>query len=655
MESNLEKFLSNPYDFIETASVKDLVQIAKLSDIAYYNNDEPIMSDDEYDLIRDRIKELDPSNSYLAKPAHQSSEQTATQTVTNKEKQALPYKMGSMNKFKTEDFNQIESFKLSYPGPWVISDKLDGVSALYILDPDSPPQLYTRGNGTIGTIITNLLSLITIAKPKVTTRTVIRGELIMSKKSFVKYSNDMANARNMVAGIVNAKTIDKSKAKDIDFVAYEMIEPWGTYQEQFTKLTKLKFNVVNYFLTSDISIGNLSSILTDRKKSSNYECDGIIVSFNSPEKRVELGNPSYAFAFKNLAELETAIVKVKEVQWNVSKDKYFKPKLIIEQTKLSGVTIQNVTAFNAKYVWDNCIGPGAEIKLVRSGDVIPHILEVTKPATSKTPQFPPDDIYEWNETEVDIIALDSSTQHRVKELTFFCAKIDIANLSEGNITKMIDAGIDTIPKIISVTKGELGQVEGFKEKMVEKIYKEIQTKKETMSLLQFMVGSNCFGHGMGERKIKKVLDAHPDIIYQYIEKKEQVLINQLALIDGFEQITSTQFIKGMGNFLELLNQIPEEVQNRLLLDVEMDEPKGTALQGIKIVFSGFRDKSWEKIIVEQGGEVTTSVSKNTKLLVTTQEDIDAKTNSKVVKAYELGIKVLSKEQFENQYILKTGN
>jgi NAD-dependent DNA ligase len=191
--------------------------------------------------------------------------------------------------------------------------------------------------------------------------------------------------------------------------------------------------------------------------------------------------------------------------------------------------------------------------------------------------------------------------------------------------------------------------------MVEKIYKEIQSKKETMSLLQFMVGSNTFGHGMGERKIKKVLDAHPDIIYQYIEKKGHVLINQLARIDGFEQITSTQFIKGMGKFLHLLNQIPEQVQNRLLLDVEIDEPKGILFQGIKVVFSGFRDKSWEKIIIEHGGEVTTSVTKNTKLLVTTQEDIDSKTNSKVVKAYELGVKVLSKEQFKTDYISKAGD
>jgi len=652
MKSNLELFLEDPYGFIENSSVKDLVEISKQADISYYNNDEPIISDQEYDLIRDRIIELDPSNPYLSKPAHQQVK--LTNTITNKEKISLPYTMGSMNKFKPENSDQIVQFGNKYSAPWIVSDKLDGVSALYIVDPDGTKTLYTRGDGFIGTIISNLIPIINIPKPKVKSRIVVRGELIISKKAFEKHSSIMANARNMVAGIVNAKTVDKSKAQDIDFVAYEMIEPWDSYTNQFEKLSKLKFNVVHHTKTSDLSITILSTILSDRKKSSPYECDGIIIAFDSPSTRVPSGNPDYAFAFKNLAELETAIVKVIKVEWNVSKDKYLKPKLIINPTKLSGVTISNVTAFNAKYIVDNCLGPGAEIKLVRSGDVIPHILEVTKKATGSIPQLPPEDTYEWNATSVDIIALDGSKQHLVKELTYFCSKLDIANLSEGNISKMIDAGIDSIPAILSVTKEELGQVEGFKDKMIDKIYTQIHTRVNEATLIEYMVGSNKFGHGMGERKIKKILDEIPDIIYQYIEKKDAQLINQIIQLEGFDKITATQFIKGMGNFLKLLNEIPDSIQHRLLLEVQEEDvgSKTTSgkMQGLKVVFSGFRDKEWEKKIVSLGGEVSTSVSKNTKILVTTAEDIVAKTNAKVLKAFELGVQLMSKEEFETKYI-----
>jgi DNA ligase (NAD+) len=181
--TNLERFLKDPYEFIETASIKDLIDIAKQADDAYYNNDDPIMEDDEYDLIIDRIKQLDKTNAYLVKPAHQQ-----IQKVTSKNKVTLPYTMGSMNKVKPDNIDFINNFKNKYKDNWVISDKLDGVSALLVIDPITKQNnLYTRGNGTIGTDITNLLDIINIKINKnIKTKLVVRGELIMSKSKFKK-------------------------------------------------------------------------------------------------------------------------------------------------------------------------------------------------------------------------------------------------------------------------------------------------------------------------------------------------------------------------------------------------------------------------------------------------------------------------------------
>lgn len=645
--SKLEIFLSDPYDFIINASIDDLIEIAKQADIAYYNNDEPIISDNEYDLIVDRIKEIDPTNPYLSKPAHTQIQ--LTDTITDKEKAVLPYSMGSMDKHKPGDEHQIEKYKKEFPAPWILSDKLDGVSALYILNHDSESELYTRGTGKIGTVVTNLIPLINIAKPKVKRRIAIRGELIMSKRNFEKYADKMANARNMVAGIVNAKTINKNRAKDIDFVAYEMIDPWDTYINQYKELTRLKFNVVYHILVD--TLNNLTDILRDRRENSPYECDGIIVAHNAPRQRSLSDTPEYAFAFKDNAGLAFGYVIVKEVEWNVSKDRYLKPTLKFDPIKLSGVKIKSITGFNAKYILENCIGPGAKLKIVRSGDVIPYILNVEEPSTSRTPDLPPLDTYEWNETEVDIIAIEESEQHRVKELVFFCTNMKIKNLSEGNIKKMIDVGIDTIPKLLSVTKKKLESVEGFKEKMASKIYEEIKSKLETASLLDFMVGSNCFGRGIGSKKIKKILEEIPDIIYQYIEQNDHVLINKIVEIDGFDTITATRFINGMQKFLNLLKDIPDVMQNRIILDVFTEEEQlGNELEGAKVVFSGFRNKDWEKIVESLGGQVTTVVSKKTTLLVTRKADIEANKNDKLLKAKEYGVKIMSQEEFEKHYI-----
>jgi len=651
--TELELFLDDPYAFIENGNIQDLIKIAKQADIAYYNNDQPIMSDDEYDMIIDRIKKLDPKNEYLKKVGA-PVEVTGQQKINKKNKVVLPYTMGSMNKIRPENIDILNNFQKKYEGPWIVTDKLDGVSALLVLDPvNKINSLYTRGDGIIGTDISNLLEIINLKIPSnLKKKIVIRGELVISKNKFKKYSSTMANPRNMVSGIVNAKKNDISKVKDVDFVGYEVIEPWLSYLDQFKLLEKYKIITVYNTIINDLSIQHLSTILKDRRSNSDYECDGIIIAYNLPENRVSSGNPDYAFAYKSLESLESAIVTVQEVEWNVSKDGYLKPKLILNPTKLSGVIIKSVTAFNAKYIVDNSIGQGSQIKLVRSGDVIPYILEVVK--KSKTASLPEDSSYEWNESGVDIIANKSSNEQKIKELSFFCSKLDIKNISKGIIAKFIEVGIDTIPKILGVTKLKLSEVENFKDKMVNKIYDTITTRSKEITLLELMVASNSFGHGIGEKKIKKILDVYPDIIYLYIENQNNILIKMIKDIDGFDTITASQFVLNMKYFLEILNKIPQIIQERLMLDISenSEDPENSSLKNIKIVFSGFRNKDWEKIIEKKGGEILTKVSKNTNILVSTKKDINTKTNSKIITAIDLKVKILSKEQFEQDYINK---
>lgn len=643
--NNLEEFFKDPFDFIETATIDELIEIAIIADKAFFNG-ESIMTDEEYDLIIDRIKVIDPNNNYLIKVGAPISD---NQIITSKNKVVLPYKMGSMDKIRPEHIDQLNNFKKKYPQDWIVSDKLDGVSALLIIEPNNKAKLYTRGNGLIGTDISNLLSIINIKIKKTNTTIVIRGELIISKKNFAKYKDEMANARNMVSGIVNAKNIDKKKAKDIDFVAYEMLEPWSSFSNQYSKLGEINMKVVHHTPLLDLTFIHLSEILKKRKIESDYECDGIIICYNNPIIRIETAtNPDYAFAFKNLADQDSAIVKVIDVEWNISKDGYIKPRLVLEPTKLSGVIISHVTAFNAKYILENKIGPGTIIKLVRSGDVIPHILEIIK--QSNQAQMPEIN-FKWNDSGVDIIADANSNEQKIKELAFFCSKLDIKNISEGVITKFIQAGIDSIPKILSVTKNELETVENFKDKMINKIFSSIHDRAKTMTLVEFMIASNTFGHGIGEKKIKKILDTYPDIIYQYIEKNDILLIDQIKTIDGFDTITATKFIKSMPIFLYLLNLIPEEIQSRILLEeVKETNQVNNKFEMLKIVFSGFRNKDWEKIIVDNGGEVITAVSKNTSILVSNKEDIIAGTNSKIKKAKELGIKIMNQEEFKKEFI-----
>jgi NAD-dependent DNA ligase len=626
MELVLE-FKKDPNDFIENNNVKQLIKLAKYLSSKYYSS-EPIVSDDEYDLLIDKIKYIEPKNSFLKEIGTDCKQNNIVD---------LPFYMGSMDKIKNS--KNIIDWSSKYDGPYYISDKLDGISALLELDKKHGNKLYTRGNGSQGNDITPLIKYLNI--PQIDAEyVVLRGELIMSKDKFKKYSDKMANARNLVCGTVNSKKVNKERMKDIDFVAYEIIEPWLSIKDQFKALEKHKFKTVYNTFLENIDINNLSSLLLERKDNSEYDIDGIIVSYGNPEKRLEDGNPDYAFAFKQTFENQTVDVKVLDVEWNESKNGYLKPRLILEPTKLSGVIIKHVTAFNAKYIKDNNIGPNTIIKLVRSGDVIPHILQVIKPTKAKMPDID----FIWTESKVDIIAKKQSIDGLVQSLTFSVQKLKIKNVNEGIIKKLVEKDIKTIIDLININKDFLLEIDGFKEKKAELVFNSINDAIQNITLLDFMVASNTLGRGLGEKKIKKILDTYPNII----AKHEKDIYNKILKLEGFDEITTKLFTENLDEFIKLFNKLPSKLKKKLLIIVEKKNVNNR-FNNLKIVFSGFRNKEWETIIEEEGGNVVTTVSKNTDILISKKEDIELATNAKITKALSLKITILTPEQFEKKY------
>jgi len=650
-QSTIDELSNDPTTFVLNNDYDTIINIIQYTNDKY-RNDQPVISDEIYDFLIDTIKDIDPENQVL---------KLIGAKVSSKNKVKLPYFMGSMDKVKPTDQTVLLKWLSKYKGPYIYSDKLDGVSGLLYYS-QNKLKLYTRGDGHEGTDISNLIKLIpslsNLNKKKLSDGMAIRGELIMSRNKFEKYSNKMANARNMVSGIVNSKTVDINITSDIDFVAYEMINPWVPNQlDQWKQLDNFGLKVVEYGYI-DVEFDKMSKVLNQRKSDSMYNIDGIIISNNklNSERTID-ANPEYAFAFKDSTLLETANVEVIGVEWSISKDKYIKPVLKLIPTKLSGVTISNVTANNAKFIVDNKLGPGAIIELIRSGDVIPKIQKIIKPAISGEAQLP-DIEYTWTKTGVDIIATQGGIDQKVKELTFFFKILNISNLDESTVRKLIDASIDSIPKILLITKNDLSKVEGFKERMTEKIYNNIQDRIKDITILDLMHASNTFGHGIGERKLKKIMSVYPDIIKLYQDYDQDDIINKIKEIDGFDVKTAEYFTIGLDNFIDLFNNLTPDMRKKLRLSIvkyqELDDlkedNKDNKFLDKTIVFSGFRNKEWEKIIESHGGKIGSAISSNTSLLVTTLKDIEEGTNSKVIKAKNLNIPILTKEQFEDQYI-----
>ncbi len=619
------------WEILPELTVEDLEEVIKLSADRYYNTSESLISDEYYDALTDKLRELNPESDIFKQ----------TGAPTKGKKVRLPYWMGSMNKAKTPE--EIDKDTRNYSGPFIVSDKLDGISCLLILS-KGKYTLYTRGDGSYGQNITHLFDLVNMSDEDLVGNTnfAVRGELIMSKKNFEKYAGQMANARNMVAGIVNSKpeSVNKTYAADTDFIAYELIEPILKPSDQMKKLKSYGFNVVHYDLYTDIDFGILDGILQKRKKKSVYEIDGIIIGDNKKHARNTSGNPPYSFAYKGKSQ--NAITKVIEVLWKPGKDGHLKPRIHYEPVHLSGATLKSTTGFNARYIKKHRIGPGAEIRIVRSGDTIPYIMDIIRPA--KRPSLPDVD-YEWNETEVEIILKNASENKTViiQRLTKFLRDIEVKNMSEGIVTKLVNAGYDSIPAVMKLKVSDLLKLEGFQQTLSEKLIKNLDEGLSKLTILKLMVASNCFGRGFGERKLRRIMDEHPSIVAEYTQSKKKAWSEKLVRIEGFDILTVNKFLSSLPEFQDFYKNIKKI---RPIKPHTMKFKKNGTFTNAVIVFTGFRKKEWKSFIESEGGRVSDKISKNTTLLIYNDGE---ESSSKYLGAKKLGIETIPKSKFGKKY------
>lgn len=635
----INKFRKNVTGTLNKLSSNDFTHILRELTKAYHNQS-PLLTDNEYDIIKDYF-EINCPLAYS-----EWSKEVGAPVEQNKNKATLPYQMGSMDKIKP-DTNEIILWTKKFKGPYVLSCKLDGVSGLYTTE-EKTPKLYTRGDGKVGQDISYLIPYLNLPKNK---GLVIRGEFIIQKNVFeAKYKNEFANPRNMVAGIINHKTVDKNKIADVHFVAYEVIKPVLNPNEQMEFLKNdLKAECVLNRLESNISNELLSQQLIDNRRLYEYEIDGIIVTNNKMYER-KPGNPEHAFAFKMVLSDQLAEATVIDVIWSPSKDGYLKPRVQILPINLGGVKIEYATGFNGAFIQNNKIGIGAIIKIIRSGDVIPHILNVTVPAQAAKM---PTQSYKWNSTNVDIILenMEQDETVREKNISGFFKGIEVDGLGSGNISRIIEAKYDTVPKIINMTTTDFLKVEGFKSTMANKIYNGIKEKLSTASLITLMTSSNLFGRTLGEKKIELIMNEYPDILIsketntqktQKIQKVKGIAEKSAAsFVENIE--TFNNFIKECGLENKLHNQPKKENKDKDLGQHFITE---SPLFNKTIIMTGFRDKNLEDKIKNSGAKLGTSVSKNTHLVIVKHLEEDT---GKASDAKKLGVPLITVEDFVNKY------
>jgi NAD-dependent DNA ligase len=629
--ANLERFKHEGISVLDKLNEKMLTDMIRYSNSVYYNS-EPILTDNQYDIVKEYTAKKFPSNAAVIEIG----------AVALRNKAQLPYEMASMDKIKP-DTGALTEWSQKYKGPYILSCKLDGVSGLYTTE-GPQPKLYTRGNGTVGQDISYLIPHLKLPNTK---GVAIRGEFIIPKAVFEsKYKDKFANPRNMVAGIINHKTINET-IKDIHFVAYETIIPSGKkVSEQMDFLGTINVERVLYKIETALTNELLSELLVNWRTNYIYEIDGIIVANDAVYPRAS-GNPDHAFAFKMVLSDQMAEAKVVDVIWTPSKDGLLKPRVQIEPIHLGGVQIEYATGFNGAFILNNKVGIGAIIQLIRSGDVIPHIQAVTVPAPEPNMPLIP---YVWTKTHVDIMLENAAEDPTVKEknITGFFKGIEVDGLGAGNVVKIIGAGYDTVGKIIKMSEQDFLKVDGFQKKMASKIYTGIKEKIEKAPLVTIMSASNIFGHGFSETRLGPIIQTYPDILLS--QESNEAKIQKLTEIKGMASKTASAFVEKIPDFIAFLKEtgLEGKLQSSKVEVESVPIIANHPFNGKTIVVTGLTEKVIEDKVKAVGAKFGSTVSKNTDILVAKSV---IESSGKLDKARELNktlakpIQIISLEEF----------
>jgi DNA ligase (NAD+) len=653
-----EKFLTalniNPIKEAKNLTIKQLEQLIINAIKAYYEN-ELLISDYVYDKLIDYLTEIFPKSKVL--------KLIGNQPINKLNKVKLPYHLGSMDKIKPGSRKLELWFNKFNIGPYVISDKLDGLSGLLVLEKDMQPALYTRGDGTYGQDISHLLNIIgwksnnklnnklpnKLSKLlEKENKLIIRGEIIINEETYEeKYSNQYTKSRSLIAGNVNSKPgkINKQIAADIEFISYQFVYPeMIRADDQFNLLKHYGLLVVNNTIFTESPKTQLDKILLERRNKSKYKIDGIIITdCNKSYINPTSGNPKHSIAFKMALSEQQSETVVKEVEYNISKNGILKPRIRYNPIKIDGDTLIYTTGFNAKFIRDNKIGPGSHINIIRSGDVIPYIKEVI---THSKKWSEPQVEYTWSESGVDAVAVDlTGIQYLSKQLLHFFKTLKVDGMKIGTITKLINAGFDTIETILNIHSDNLLDIAGFNIKSSETLVNNIKTQvlQHNHKLEVLMCASNIFT-GFGIRKLVLITD--------YLTttkcKLTDLTVDKIITINGFNIKTAKQIINGIPKYIKWQQRLP------LLKTIDIyttlsNKPVNTndKLIGLHIVFTGFRNKDLENLINDNNGKLQNTINSKTNLLII-KDNTTAK-GSKYKKAQQLNITIITLNEFKIKY------
>lgn len=656
---------------MDTKSIKQLEnKIISLNKA--YRDGKPLVSDMEYDNLVDKLKRVDPNNPIFVKGVIEKPSERM---------EDLPLQMASLEKVKSiKKLKEWFSTLLSVSArEVVIMPKYDGISLLT----QGCNKAWTRGNGVQGQESTNHFKKIAYGVPYTTLQdgntlnTLTWGEAIVPKRLFSDLSAEddgfpYKNARNMVAGIFNSpEGYNSPYIRSIFFVRYGVDKDLN----KSDSLDWLSYNFRNSSPYEKISLKKLMGmseealeIYFDRlfvEFGKEYAIDGLVFEVEEKESRKSLGrlpngNPRYSVAYKREEWLTAYTTKVVKIECNIGKSGAMTPVIVVEPVQMEGVTVSRVTGYNASYLIANHICPGATISIIRSGDVIPKHVK-----TLKYYRWEFDDMMDeicicpscgrpmaWNETNVDLVCTNKHCPDRViAEMVYFFRTMGCEQFEEPTIRRLYSFGYKTIDTILESHVSEFQRLLG--KSKGKTVFSKIKKVLDGVPFARYLTAINVFDGKIAEETCQKILDGlNGEIVerlcdpnsYELTEEFAASLKHECELIPGIGDVLALTFIKGLKTYLS-------RGKDKRIVITYVQSPKIEIPEGVEqmhVCMTGFRNKELEKALQAQGHVVLNSVTKECTVLVVA--DINS-TSSKMKTAKQRGLRIVTREDFENEILL----
>lgn len=641
------------------ARMKKLVEELSRASEAYYKYDKPIMTDKAYDKLYDELEELEQKTGIIF--ANSPTQKVQGQILESLTKVTHSKPMLSSKKTKSTE----ELFKFVMDQPIMVSWKLDGLTIVLKYRNGTLQQAITRGNGEEGEDVTHSLKMFTNVPLKIQYqgKLELRGEGVISWKNFERINDvfpledQYAHPRNLAAGSVRQLNSSIVKQRYLEFIAFELVDSeemhLETCHEQMQFLEDNGFTVVEReYLIFHSSREIQEHIDKFDPLKYAYPVDGLIFEYDNIRFGLLQGatdhheNNKIAYKWAD----ETATTKFREIELNTTRTGMVSltalfDKVIIDSTEVSRASVHNYDIFQ-----EFQFGEGDDITVYKANKIIPQIEEnLTRSGTYQLPHVCPccDTDLEIRQPK-DARFLFCPNIHcparRVQQFVYFVSKqaMDIAGMSAATIEKFVDKGwIKEFADIYKLDrhKEQIVSLEGFGEKSYQKLWNAIE-KSSVVPLDRFLVALGI--PNIGRRSAKVLAEAclwswdnfitKVDSEYDFTQLRDfgEVVNRNLYEYFGHEENRTM-----LSHLLEMITF--EEVE---IKEVTQDNP----FFGKTVVATGslehFTRDSIKEKLESLGAKATGSVSKNTDYVLAGE-----KAGSKLTKAQELGIKVLTEQEF----------